>query len=66
MKEDLKEDPVLLLDDVLSELDTKRQQMLLNKIKGVQTLITVAQPIDYFNKMDVNFFKVEKGKVWKE
>ena len=58
--------PVLLLDDVLSELDTRRQQMLLDKIKDVQTLITVAQPVEYFNKMNVNFFKVEKGKVWKE
>lgn len=66
MKEDLGEYPVLLLDDVLSELDTRRQQMLLDKIKDVQTLITVAQPVEYFNKMNVNFFKVEKGKVWKE
>ena len=66
MKEDLGEYPVLLLDDVLSELDTKRQKMLLDKIKGIQTIITVAQPVDYFNKMNVNFFKVEKGKVWRE
>lgn len=66
MKEDLGEYPILLLDDVLSELDTKRQKMLLDKIKGVQTLITVAQPVEYFNNMNVNFFKVEKGKVWKE
>jgi DNA replication and repair protein RecF len=66
MKEDLNEYPVLLLDDVLSELDTTRQKMLLDKIKDVQTIITVAQPVDYFNNMDVNFFKVEKGRVWKE
>ena len=66
MKEDLKEYPVLLLDDVLSELDNTRQKMLLDKIQGVQTIITVAQRVDYFNKMDVSFFKVEKGKVWKE
>jgi DNA replication and repair protein RecF len=66
MKEDLSEYPVLLLDDVLSELDTTRQKMLLDKIKDVQTIITVAQPVDYFNSMDVSFFKVEKGRVWKK
>ncbi len=66
MREDLGEYPVLLLDDVLSELDPKRQQMLLEKIKGIQTIITVAQPIKYFNNMDVTFFEVQKGKVWKK
>lgn len=32
--------PVLLLDDVLSELDSKRQNMLLNSIGDIQTMIT--------------------------
>ena len=32
--------PVLLLDDVLSELDSKRQNHLLNHINEIQTLIT--------------------------
>jgi len=32
--------PILLLDDVLSELDLKRQEQLLKKIQGVQTIIT--------------------------
>jgi DNA replication and repair protein RecF len=36
------ETPVLLLDDVLSELDGARQQRLLMRIKGVQTLLTCA------------------------
>jgi DNA replication and repair protein RecF len=57
--------PVLLLDDVLSELDPSRQKLLLDKIKNVQTIITVAQPVEYFNNMNVNYFKVEKGKVYK-
>lgn len=34
------EAPVLLLDDVLSELDSDRQQFLLDSIKGIQTFIT--------------------------
>lgn len=32
--------PVLLLDDVLSELDSSRQNYLLNSIQNIQTLIT--------------------------
>lgn len=32
--------PVLLLDDVLSELDTKRQRYILNSIKKMQTIIS--------------------------
>ena len=40
IKELLGEYPVLLLDDVLSELDTNRQEYILNSIKEVQTLIT--------------------------
>ncbi len=66
MHEDLGEYPILLLDDVLSELDEKRQQMLLEKIKGVQTIITVAQKTDCFNSMDVNYFEVKKGKVYRK
>ncbi len=65
MKEDLGEYPVLLLDDVLSELDPMRQKMLLEKIKGVQTIITMAQPTDYFKGMEVTYYNVEKGKVRK-
>ena len=32
--------PILLLDDVLSELDSSRQRLLLKSIGGIQTLIT--------------------------
>lgn len=35
--------PILLLDDVLSELDTKRQEFVLNRIGGGQTLITCCE-----------------------
>ncbi len=34
------EQPVLLLDDVLSELDRRRQNFLLESIDGIQTMIT--------------------------
>ena len=34
---------MLLLDDVLSELDPKRQSFVLNRIKGGQILITCCE-----------------------
>lgn len=40
VKEKIKDMPILLLDDVLSELDNSRQKMLLQNIEGVQTFLT--------------------------
>lgn len=40
MKEKIKDSPVLLLDDVFSELDRKRQNHLLKSLEGTQTIIT--------------------------
>lgn len=40
VKRKIGENPVLLLDDVLSELDRKRQRHLLDGIEGIQTVIT--------------------------
>ena len=42
-KEDTGEWPVLLLDDVLSELDAKRQSFVLERITGGQVLITCCE-----------------------
>ena len=40
VKKSIHETPVLLLDDVLSELDSNRQNYLLNSIHDIQTIIT--------------------------
>ena len=40
VKKKIGENPVLLLDDVLSELDRKRQHHLLNSMEGIQTMLT--------------------------
>ena len=40
VKKSIKDTPVLLLDDVLSELDSNRQNYLLNSIGAIQTIIT--------------------------
>ena len=57
--------PVLLLDDVLSELDGKRQSHLLESIKHIQTLITCTGVEDFLNKsLDIGkVFKVTKGTI---
>lgn len=40
MEEETGKKPLLLLDDVLSELDSNRQNLLLQNIRGIQTLIS--------------------------
>lgn len=40
VKKTIKDEPVLLLDDVLSELDRNRQTQLLDSIQNIQTVIT--------------------------
>lgn len=42
-QQDTGEYPVLLLDDVLSELDPKRQEFVLNRIQGGQVFITCCE-----------------------
>ena len=65
IKELTGEYPVLLLDDVLSELDTKRQEYILNSIKEVQTLITCTgiNDIRKYLKPENKIFEVMSGKL---
>jgi DNA replication and repair protein RecF len=65
MKKITKENPILLLDDVLSELDEHRQKYLLQYIGNIQTIITCTGLEDFIkNKFEMNrFFKVTEGKV---
>lgn len=44
MKREFGEEPLLLLDDVLSELDEKRQDFVLNQISTGQVFITCCEP----------------------
>ncbi len=46
MKHETGEAPILMLDDVLSELDPSRRRQLLEALGGVQTLITCTDPSD--------------------
>ena len=59
---------MLLLDDVLSELDSKRQSQLLDSITHIQTLITCTGLDDFVSDrfhMD-KVFKVVNGTVVSE
>lgn len=57
--------PVLLLDDVMSELDDNRQKYLMDSITKVQTFITCTSDIHFRNtlKDKCNYFKLEDGRV---
>ena len=55
------EEPVLLLDDVLSELDQGRQDFVLNQIVSGQVFITCCEP-GRFTKLGKTI-EIEKGKV---
>ena len=68
VKKAKKENPVLLLDDVLSELDSNRQNYLLNTIGDIQTIITCTG-LDEFvnNRFSIDkLFKVTEGTVSSE
>lgn len=60
-----KDTPILLLDDVLSELDSNRQNYLLNNIGDIQTIITCTGLEEFVNnRFEIDkVFKVSDGKV---
>lgn len=55
--------PILLLDDVLSELDAKRQEFVLNRIGGGQTLISCCEDEGISSRTGGKVLFVEQGKV---
>lgn len=68
VKRTIHDTPILLLDDVLSELDKHRQNYLLDSINDIQTLITCTGVEDFVNhRFSVNkVFHVQNGQVAKE
>lgn len=56
VKSKINDTPVLLLDDVLSELDSFRQNYLLESIKDIQTVITCTGLDEFVN----NRFNIDK------
>lgn len=65
VKSIINDTPVLLLDDVLSELDSDRQNHLLKSINDIQTIITCTGLDEFIeNRFKINkIFNVFEGKV---
>lgn len=61
----LGEKPILLLDDVLSELDRNRQNYLLENLKGIQTIITCTGLEEFIeNGININqTFEIVDGSI---
>ncbi len=55
--------PVILLDDVMSELDKSRQNYILNKIKGVQVFITCCDEENFKILKNGNIIRIKNGEI---
>ena len=62
IKEFSGEQPVALLDDVMSELDESRQNYILNHIKDWQVFITCCDPGSVKNLKDGKAIRIKGGK----
>lgn len=55
--------PLLLLDDVFSEIDSKRSRYLLHSLKDLQTFITTTEADEFLKSVDANFYRVSQGRI---
>ncbi len=63
MREQLGEWPMLMLDDVMSELDPGRRRQLVGRLKGVQTFITCTDAADLAGAGVGKAWRVADGKL---
>ena len=61
MREQLGEWPMLMLDDVMSELDPGRRRQLIGRLKGIQTFITCTDEDDLAGAEIGRAWRVENG-----
>lgn len=68
VREMISDTPILLLDDVMSELDERRRDALLGSIDGIQTILTCTGYGDFIRERveQDRVYKVVQGKVYKE
>ncbi len=62
-RDELGSGPVLLLDDVLSELDAARQDYVLNSIRGGQVLITCCDEEEVSRRTGGRIIRIENGRI---
>ena len=63
MEKHVGECPLFLLDDVMSELDPKRQNFILNHIKGMQAFLTCCDPSNLKQLEAGKIFEVREGRI---
>ena len=68
VKRKIGDSPVLLLDDVLSELDRNRQNYLLDSIHDIQTIITCTGIEEFVNSRLIldKIFRISQGSIMEE
>ena len=62
IKEEIEENPILLLDDFMSELDKERRENFLEDVKDTQRIITCTDKLELKNE-NKKIFYVENGKI---
>lgn len=63
LRQRMGEQPVILLDDVLSELDNSRQDFLLNELKDFQVFITCCEKSNKEQLKNGKIFHIKNGEV---
>ena len=66
LKEKTGEQPIALLDDVMSELDEVRQDYILHHIDGWQVFITCCDPATILKSKKGKMFHIQKGRLKSE
>ena len=60
--DEIEEEPILLLDDFMSELDINRRKNFLNNINNTQVIITCAEKIEFLKEnVDYCLYQVKEG-----
>ncbi|MDE6026133.1 MAG: DNA replication/repair protein RecF [Lachnospiraceae bacterium] len=68
VRKTIKDNPILLLDDVMSELDSTRRDALLSYISDIQTIITCTGYDDFIKeRLNIDkIYKVTGGKIYEQ
>lgn len=62
--DEIEEEPILLLDDFMSELDINRRKNFLNNINKTQVIITCAEKIEFLKEnVDYCLYQVKEGEI---
>ena len=62
--DEIEGEPILLLDDFMSELDINRRKNFLNNINNTQVIITCAEKIEFLKEnVDYCLYQVKEGEI---